>query len=133
MDPTHTLARNRPPDPPRWSPSPLRRLLRHRGAYWTIAAALAGLAALGVAGLTADARRTLDELGRTGPAVVMEETVEPGDTLAGATTERQVPLGLLPDGALDQVPPDAVAARTIPAGTITCTGWKASTSRNTPV
>ncbi len=113
-------------EPPGWSPSPLRRLVRHRGAYWTISLVLAGLAALGVHGVTADARKTLDRLGPTSVVLVAHGPIEPGDVLADATIEREVPVGLLPEGALDRLPPEAVAARTIPAGAV-LTGHDVST------
>ncbi len=72
---------------------------------WGLTLALAGLTAAVVGGLTARAGATLDRYGTTRSVVVAVAALPAGHELGPTDlTRRDVPIGLLPEGALDEVP-----------------------------
>ena len=104
-----------------WSPSPLKRLVRHRGVYWTIAATLAVTAGLTVHRQGADARQLADRLGTTTEVVVADAELAPGEPIAPFTTTRSFPVGLVPPSAILEIPDHASAGRRVPAGAVVTT------------
>ena len=80
-------------------------LARRPWAYWLIVAALAAVPALAVQGHLArldEARRSWDE---TRPVLVAATALGPGDQILANTVD--LPLALLPDGALGELPEGA--------------------------
>lgn len=108
-------------EPPSWSPSPIRRLLRLRRVYWTIALVLAATAAVTVHRQTADARDLVRRLGTTVEVIRTEVELAPGDPIATAVVPVAVPAGLVPDDAVTEVPDGAVAGRRVAGGALLTT------------
>lgn len=109
------------PEPSSWSPSPLKRLLRHRGVYWTIAATLALAAGVAVHRHDTEARQVVERLGATTEVLVADIELAPGDPIAPLTSVIAAPVGLVPGSALGAVPDEATAGRRIPAGAVVTT------------
>ena len=109
------------PERSSWSPSPLKRLLRRRGVYWTIAAALAITAGVVVHRQTAEARRLVDRLGTTTQVLVSDTDITPGEPIAPFTTTMSFPVGLVPASAVGDLPEQASAGRRVPAGAVVTT------------
>ena len=96
--------------PPQWRPTLLTRLVRSRIGYWAIAALLA-LGAAVVVGRAADrADAARDSYGRTITVAVMTEPVSAGEPIGNAARLVALPEAVVPAGAMDAVPADAVAA-----------------------
>ena len=102
--------------PSSWSPSPLRRLARRRGVYWTVAATLAVAAGVAVHQQGQAARQVVDRLGTTTDVLVSSSDLVPGDPIAPLTAIAAVPTGLAPAAAVAEVPAGSVAGRHVAAG-----------------
>lgn len=107
--------------PGSWSPSPLRRLLRQRAVYWSIALVLAVTAGLAVHREGAEARRVIERLGATTEVLVSDTDLAPGDPIAPLTTTVSFPVGLVPTNAVRVATDDATAGRRIAAGAVVTT------------
>jgi Flp pilus assembly protein CpaB len=95
---------------PVWLPHPLVRVLRQPAIYWGAAAILTALTFYVVTDLSSDARATLAAYGPRERVLVVTAPVGPGDPLAPDNVEwREVPVGLIPTGAVRDVPADAAA------------------------
>lgn len=123
------MARRRPPDPsdplllgtsppPTWSAALLVRLLRRPAVYWSAVGVLALLSLVVIHRFTADARALRSAYGATTEVLVTTGPVEAGDRLAERSSVRQVPVGLVPDGALDSIGPEERSAATLTAGSV---------------
>ncbi|MEM7288040.1 MAG: hypothetical protein AAF480_16945 [Actinomycetota bacterium] len=106
------------PSPPAWSPSPARRLVRHRGVYWTVALVLALVAGITVHRQASEARRLVDRLGTTVDVVRVESELAPGDPIHPVAVDVAVPAGLAPAHAVRDLGADTVAARRVAAGAV---------------
>jgi hypothetical protein len=93
-------------------------LARRPWLYWCCVAVLALAAAL----LAADASAGVDEArrswGTTRDVVVTAADIAPGEALVGRVQLRALPAPMVPDAAMGEVPPDAVARHDLAAGEI---------------
>lgn len=98
------------PDRPTRRPSPLR-LRRRPLPYWFVAVAVTLATTVAVARLATDARAERDRWGERRATVVATSLLRAGQAVTDAdVTTRLLPAALVPDGALQHVPPGAVAA-----------------------
>ena len=91
-------------------------LARHRWAYWLIVATLAAVPALAVHDHMTrldQARRSWDE---TRPVLVASTALGPGEPILTRTVE--VPVALLPSGALEELPAGARLRQRVAAGEV---------------
>lgn len=106
------------PAPARWQPSLLARLLRRRVVFWATALALAAFTVAMVANITGDAERRRDAWGDTAEVLVVARAVPAGEPVAAAVALEVRPLAVVPDGAVGDIAPDAVAATALVPGEV---------------
>jgi hypothetical protein len=88
-------------------------LARRPWIHWCLVVALAAGAAWSVAGALAGVDRARAAWGTVERVLVATRPIVPGDELDDATQLRSVPLAVVPDGAIGELPPDAVARQRI--------------------
>jgi hypothetical protein len=98
-----------------------RALARRPWIRWLVVAGCAAAAAVGTMRLDASVTAERDSWGRTRSVVVATRTVRPGEPLAGATTDRRLPVAALPAEAVDEVVGSAVARRRLSTGEVVTT------------
>jgi len=101
-----------------WAPSRIRRVLRHRGIRAGVVVALG--VAIGLSLITEfdelDQQRL--EWGSLDAVLVVNQQVEPGELVAGAVEQRELPLSLLSPGSVRDLAPDSRAKVTLFPGEI---------------
>lgn len=102
----------------RWSPSILRRLLRRPILYWILALSLAVATGLIVSAATVRARALESAFGERTSVVVTTSPISAGMPLTDVTQTRDFPLSLVPEGAVNEIDVDDVAAHTMTAGSV---------------
>lgn len=92
-------------------------LARHPSLYWLLVGTVALIVTTSVRSASESAQTARDHWGTSVVAYVTETFIARGDTVVAAAHD--VPLALLPDGALvDAPPPGAVAAHDLAAGDV---------------
>lgn len=90
--------------------APLRRAARRPVPWWIATAVLAVLTGTIVSGLVARADAARRQWGQARPVAVVKTAVSAGEEIGpGDVVERQLPMVVVPDGALDAVPVGRVA------------------------
>lgn len=90
---------------------------RRRLGWWPAVVLLAAITAASLAGLSADARATIARYGSTRPVLVAAVDLPAGVPVPpDAVRTEDRPVGLVPDDALDTLPPGAVTRAPLAAG-----------------
>lgn len=93
-------------------------LARHPWIHWVLVTALASVVAIGVHDAMTDLRRERDAWGERRTVYVATSEIAPGEDIAGAVAARDVPLMVVPDGALRAVEAGDTARQRIGTGEI---------------
>ncbi len=94
-------ARSSQPTPPAWAPSRLRRLSRRPGFYWLLGATLVLVTSAVVYRLVNDAQTNKAAYGETVSVAVTHRDAQLGEPLAQVVRVMDIPVALVPNGALD--------------------------------
>ncbi len=105
-------------NPTTWRPSGLVRLARKPVLYWTLAALLAAATGLTVQRIVSDAQTAKAGYGETVEVYVTASGVDASAPLGPVVQSRAVPLVLVPDDAVQALPLNATARRSISAGAV---------------
>lgn len=92
-----------------WAPSLLRKLLRQRVVWAAAAVVLAVGASLSFGARLRAVETERSGWGATTTVVVVDEQVARGEPIAGLTSARQLPVAMVPDGAVTETPASGVA------------------------
>ena len=98
----------------RWRPT--LRTLRRPLPWWVASGVLAVLAAGGVARVVDAAAADREQWGRLEPVLVATADIAAGEEVAGRLERRLLPTGLVPDGAVREVPDGTRATATVHRG-----------------
>ena len=97
----------------------LRRLLARRPwLYWAAVGALALMIGVLVAQATSRVEAAKESWGETRTVVAALVDIAPGDSLAGATGPRELPVPMVPNGAVTEIEPAATATQRLAAGEV---------------
>jgi hypothetical protein len=91
-------------------------LARRPWIHWTAVGLLAAVAAITVHAQLDALARTRDDWGTTRPVLVARDAAGPGEGVSARTV--QLPVAMLPDGALEEWPPGATLQRRVGAGEV---------------
>ncbi len=107
----------------RWGGSRWGRLARRPWFYWLVAATLALTTAGLASDLVADARRAREQWGEHSRVLVTRALIEPGQPLTPDDVEhRDLPIAVVPPGAVTVLEPDATAVSAILPGEVVLAG-----------
>jgi hypothetical protein len=102
----------------RWMPRLRLLLARRPWIYWLGVALLAAVVTLGVASSSAELDRQRAAWGRTTTVYTATRAINVGDALAGAVTAVDLPVAMIPETAVRDLPGSAVAVQRLAPGEV---------------
>ncbi|MEI7617016.1 MAG: SAF domain-containing protein [Actinomycetota bacterium] len=102
----------------RWIPRVRIVFAHHPFAYWACVGTFSIWVAITINSALASAQHQRESWGRSEVVLVATRDLEPGQSLHGATTTREIPIALKPAAALSAMPDGATARQAIATGEV---------------